>query len=444
MGLLRETLTTILPARKSAFGATVPVFQVGRAQFPNFQYETLVKEGYSKNEIVHACIEEWATDIAEPDVVAVRGGEVLAVHPAVDLLTHPNPWLSGSDFMSGIEMYLRLAGNAYIEKVRSRAGRPVELWLLRPDRVKVIPDAQRYIAGYEYRLGAETFTIPADDMVHFKIRHPLDDYYGMPPLMAAGARVDIDNFLRDVVKAFLMNTGIPSGILTLTQKMEDQEKELLRSRFTETYGGRNAGRIIVADDGAEASFTPMSMPLGARGLVVPELDEIDESRIAMVFRVPQSLVGTRLGMASSSYANRRTDREFFTEQQLVPEWVRLADSLSRALVPEFEGERPRLYRGTCLKFDLTTVRSLSAHQDALYKRTAQAVQAGLISLEEGRDALGYRHQIDPADTFLIPANIVPMSGRQVLMETQPQAPAGPSRNGNGTGSEADVEEAVPA
>ncbi len=423
MGLLTDTIRALVPSRKSAVGATVPFFQDGKAQLPNFQYETLVREGYTKNEIVFACIEEWATDIAEPDIIAVQGDETLDAHPALDLLSNPNPWLSFSALVSGIEMYLRIAGNAYIEKVRAGATNVVQLWLLRPDRVRIIPDRQKYIGGYEYRYGAETYVLPPEDVIHLKTRHPLDDFYGMPPLMAAAARTDIDNFMRDTVKSFLQNSGIPGGVLTLSQTLSTQEKELLRTRFRTDFGGRNAGNILLAENNASADWKPMAMPLGARGLVIPELDEIDEARIAMVYRVPLSLVGARLGMSSSSYGNRRSDREFFTEQQLVPEWGSLASSLTRGLMLEFRDAKTRI------KFDLDTVRALSTDRDALHKRVSQTFMSSLTSFEESRDALGYPRTVKPDDIFLVPSNMVPMKASD-LLAAEPAAPApAPSPNG---------------
>ena len=89
----------------------------GIAAFPNLRYDTYVREGYQKNELVFACVDEWCTDIAEAQIAAYKDGpdgqEKVEDNEAVALLNHPNPWLCGDDYLSGIEMYKRIAGNSF-------------------------------------------------------------------------------------------------------------------------------------------------------------------------------------------------------------------------------------------------------------------------------------------------------------------------------------------
>jgi len=417
MGVFERTLGRLVAQKASA--ATVTLTPHGTAAFPNLNYDTYVREGYMKNELVFACIEEWCTDIAEAQIQAYNdgddGADVVDNHDCVELLNHPNPWLSGDDYLGGIQMYKRIAGNSFTLKVRSQATKVVQLWLLRPDRVKVVPDRDKFISHYEYRIGAELFMLKPEDVIHHKTRHPFDDFYGMPPLMPASGRVDIDNFMRDMIKGTLENSGMPAGILQVADKLSEQEKGLLRSRFRNEFGGKSSGNITISDDSKEApKYTPMGMPLGTRGLVIPELDEIDETRIVMAFRVPQSVIGTRLSQTSGvSFAARESDRRFFTEQQLVPEWKSLASVFTdRLLLPDFGGAKR-------LEFDLGTVKSLSENQDALATRVASLVAAGIMSIEEGRDALGMPADPDAKHTFMIPFSVTPTPWAEVLEPPEP-------------------------
>jgi len=410
--MLKRTLGSFVAKQNAA--ALIQPWQAGRAQLPDQSFETIFREGYAKNEIVFACVEEWATDFAEAELRAYRntpnGPEVVENHPAVVLWNSPNPWLSGDDLAGGLQMYKRLAGNTYLLKVRSGSGRVVQIWLLRPDRVKVIPDADKYIAGYEYRNGSATALIPAADIIHLKTRHPLNDWYGMAPLMAASGRTDIDNFMRDIIKGFLRNSGVPAGILRIQGEVSEQEKMLFRSRFRLDFGGENAGNVMVVKGGKDGvEYTPLAMSLGARGLVIPELDEIDEARIAMVFRVPPSILNSRIGMNSSSYGNRKSDREEFTQRQLVPEWQSVASALTQSLLPEFGG-------ADFLAFDFTTVQALQQDMDALSTRVRAEVQCGIRSVEEGRRALSLLAKPSAGETFLIPNNFVPVPSDQLDAE----------------------------
>lgn len=422
--MLKQTIGLFTKTTNAA--AFVTPWMSGQAQFPDNSYETIFREGYGKNPIVFACIEEWATDFAEPELRAYRntpnGPEVVADHPAVALWNNPNPWLSGDDLAGGVQMYKRMAGNSYILKVRSGARKTVELWQPRPDRMRVIPDRTQYIRGYQYRNGAETIDIPAADVIHLKTRHPFNDFYGMPPLMAAAGRVDIDNFMGDIIKGFLRNSGVPAGIMRIQGAVSEQEKALFRSRFRLDFGGDSSGNVMVINGPKDAvDYQPLAMPLGARGLVIPELDEMSEARIAMVFRVPQSILNSRLGMSSSSYGNRKSDREEFTQRQLVPEWQSVASALTQSLLPEFGG-------ADFLAFDLSTVQALAQDMTALSERIVKEVTSGIRSREEGRKAIGLPPDADPDDTFYVPTTVTPTPVGVETPDQQPdQLPEGPDQ-----------------
>lgn len=420
--MLARTIGSLGKAQTRQAVALLSAVQAGQAAFADYSYEALYREGYSRNEIVFACIEEWATDFAEPKLQAynwtANGAELVPNHPAVAIWNNPNPWLSGDDLQAGLQMYKRLAGNAFMLKVRSGARKVVEYWLLRPDRVKVVPAREGGVSHYEYNGGSGPEPIPAADIIHLRTRHPFNDFYGMPPLMAAAGRVDIDNFMRDVVKGFLHNSGVPAGILRLRAQISEQDKELFRSRFRADFAGGNAGNVmVVTGDKDSASYEPLALPLGARGLVIPELDEIDEARIPMVFRVPPSILGSRLGMNSSSYGNRKSDREEFTQRQLVPEWQSVASALTQSLLPDFGG-------ADFLAFDLSTVAALQEDMKSVSDMVIAQVNAGLLSREEGRKRLGYPPKAEMGDTFMIASNYVPMSGAALQSGDLPQLPPG--------------------
>ena len=64
-------------------------------------------------------------------------------HPAQRLLDRVNPHWTGGDFWRATETYLNLWGVAYWSVERDDLGMPVELWPLRPDRVRLVPDEKR-------------------------------------------------------------------------------------------------------------------------------------------------------------------------------------------------------------------------------------------------------------------------------------------------------------
>lgn len=400
MGMFKNAFAS--PFRNVANAAPILIqsFQDGRAALPDSKYETFAREGYAKNELVYACIEELSTSAAEPSMQVRRRGEWRKEgEPVLDLLNRPNPFMDRFEFWATVIMHRSIAGNAYALKVRSGSGRPVELWLMRPDRVKVIPSKANYIARYEYDTGDGAVAIPVEDVIHFKTRNPIDQFYGMPPLMAAAARVDIDNYMRDFVKKYFQSAGVPAGLLNVKGNLEPGSKDEIKNRWRNDYGGPSGWHNLLIIDQNEASFTPMTSNLGAGGLVVPELDQVNEARIAMVFGVPLTIIGARLGVASSSYANKRSDRESFWDEHLAPLYKELQGRLNLSLRNDFPGIEE-------IAFDLSDVRALQEDMDKIHARLRSDLNAGGITIEEFRLATGRQPKAEEG-TYLIPSNLAP-------------------------------------
>lgn len=418
MGLIADSfasLGALLPERKIAVGATVPTWQQSTPQYQKESYFRYAREGYSSNEIVFACIEELATSAAEPRMKALNeSGEDIESHPILDLLDRPNPFLDRFQFWATVIMHLSISGNAYIEKVRAASGQVVELWLLRPDRMFVIPDERRYIGGYQYRIAEYQKDVSADDVIHLRYRNPLDDYYGLPPLAVAAPRVDNDNFMRSFTGSFFRNAGVPSGMLTFTGQSNETKRQLIQDRFRNSTGGPGGWHSLLVLDNTEATYTAMGLPLGERGLVLPELDEISETRIAMAFGVPQELIGARLSMRGQRSAAREA-RAGFWDETLIPLYQMLSEPLNTALVPEFSGVDR-------VEFDLSTVKALQEDEDAKSTRVLAQLTAGAISVQEARVDLGREADFEAGAILILPDNLSPLPVDQ-LAAPPPPAPA---------------------
>lgn len=378
---------------------SIQAWQHGQAQFPDLRYDTFAREGYQKSPIVYGCIEELATSAAEPRMQQRNGRTWNNEGVVVDLLRAPNRFMDGFELWATVIMHLSLAGNAYGLMIRSESGRVLELWLLRPDRVRVIPDSVKYISGYEYDVGSgRPVILPEEDVIHWRKRHPLDDFYGMPPLLAASGATDLDNFMRDFVKAFFMNAGVPGGLLNVEGELAAAARTEIKDGFKTAYGGPRGWHSLMIVENHKASFTPMTANLGASGLVVPELRDLTDSEICTVFGVPQSLVGTRISYMNGGYANKRAEEQHFWTGTLAPLYKELAGPLNLKLIPNF----PRIAE---VRFDLSDVRALQEDVDKVHARAVQALISGGITIEEFRDATG-AGDLPSAGTLLVPANLV--------------------------------------
>lgn len=446
MGLLANTIRALVPERKTSIAATVPTWEVGHQMTPPSDYTRNAREGYMLDEIVYDCVEFRATSAGEPPIAAYHRGsdEKLDSHPAVTLLNNPNPFMGRSRFWATLSMFMDIGGNAYVEKVRSGAGKVVELWPLRPDRMRVIPDARTFIGGYHYQLGDHAFMLPAEDVIHFKTRHPLDDYYGLPPLAVIAGRVDLDVWTRRFTEAFFRNAGVPAGLLNIQRTVNETESELIRRRFRDVYGGADGWHRLMVIGGGVATYEAMGLPLGADGLAMPELNQINETRICGVYGVAPSLIPTMSGLSSSSYANRVSDRQLFWESTMIPLFKDLDTALTMGLADEF----PDLDR---LEHDLSKVKALQEDVDKVHVRVRDDFKAGVATWTEARVAMGYDEEPEEPGMVLVAANMVPTWSDDMLTEPEPEpepvaalpgpngtvpAPAAPVANGQRNGSAA--------
>ncbi len=424
---------------------------------PN-DYPTYAR-AYQRNEIVFSCIEMLATSASEPHIVGrrfrrnapqirneirneerrllacglpqrevtarlIKNGFFLDLpnHPLIRLLDNPNPWMSRGQQWGTVVMDLSLAGNAYMLKSRWQGGplkgTVAELWRLRPDRVRIVPDPVNFIAGFEYGVGRDKIIFPPEDVIHFKTRNPLDDYYGMPPLMAVSGRVAIDEYMKGFLRTFFERGGTgPGAVLTVEQSLQQEAKDEIRKQHRRQFGQQGGYHELMVLDNAKTTYKEMGLDRGLRDALPQEIDAMQEARIPMVFGIPASILGTLVGMEASSYQNKRADREVFWKLTMTPLLSDLDDTLNRDLVPEFGMIDEVL-------FDLSDIEALQEEVDKLHDRARKDFESGGSTWEEYRAVIG----LDPEITegiLLVPRLSTPtpveLLGKVVLADAAEKA-----------------------
>ena len=99
------------------------------------------REGYARNAIAYRCVRLIAEAAAS---APMRVGPV--GHPLARLLMRPNPEQSGVELLEGLYGHLQVSGNGYLEAAAiDEETAPSELYVLRPDRISVIPGADGWL-----------------------------------------------------------------------------------------------------------------------------------------------------------------------------------------------------------------------------------------------------------------------------------------------------------
>lgn len=133
------------------------------------------REGYARNAVAYRCVRMIAEAAAS---APLQVGPVQ--HPLARLLARPNPEQTGVELMESFFGHLQVAGNAYLEAASVGGDAPNELYVLRPDRMSVVPGADGWPVGWEHRVGAAVRRFDRDPVtndapiLHLKLFHPSD------------------------------------------------------------------------------------------------------------------------------------------------------------------------------------------------------------------------------------------------------------------------------
>lgn len=370
---LARLLTT---GMKGGRGSTVSEFLVGRPTFPETGYRTHATHGFKRNATVYAGLMKKARGLGAAPVLWYRPGTNETVETqGTALLRRPNHLMSGRQLLVFTSLYLDLGGNAYWEKVRNGAGRVTELWPLRPDRVQVIPDRKDLIAAYQYDIGDERFIIPARDIVRFTTEDPLDDFYGFPTLGSALRALALDNEAVDFGKAVFENSALPGGIIKLSKEKDDIALARIKSQFVGKVRGDKRGEPVVFNPGMD--FTPVSFNL--EEVAFESVRAMSITEILGVLGVPPILVGAKVGLDRSTFANYAEARRSFHEDTIEP--------LQELVAAVLTGDADFTVKGLEAYFDNTNIAALS---DVRRERRTEAREnwmAGLMRLDETRAEL---------------------------------------------------------
>ena len=373
-------LPSLFERKQSKARALVALSTPGQPVWTPKNYAALARAGFERNVIAYRCIRLVAEAASAAPLRVIENGAVMADHPLLTLLAHPNAEQSGAALLESLYGYLQTAGNAYLEAAMLD-GEVRELYALRPDRMKAVVGASGWAEAWEYSVSGRKTLFRADaagfsPILQMKLFHPTNDHYGLSPLEAAATAVDFHNAALAWNKALLDNAARPSGALVYkgpdgAETLTAEQFERLKSELSDAYSGiANAGRPLVLDGGLDwrsMSLTPSDMDF-------VEAKNGAAREIALAFGVPPMLLGIP---GDNTYANYREANLAFWKQTVLPLVKKTAASLSTWLSPKFSGAR--------LECDTQRIEALAADRDAEWARVSAAT---FLSDAEKRRVLG--------------------------------------------------------
>lgn len=374
---------------------------------------------------VYGCCKCISEDIAGLDILIRRklagGGWVTApTHPLNTLLARPNPWQTRFQFWSYVLTSYCLRGNAFVVIQRDRAGNPVELVPISPDRVtiRISPDTGfLWYRVNSLRVGYGVL-IPPEDMLHMR-NMSVDGYLGLSPIACAQDVVGLALAAQQHGAVLFRQGGQISGVLKHPGRLSKEATDNIAESWRDTHAGvQNAHKIAVLEEGM--SFEKIAITNeDAQFLQTRQFQVID---ICRIYRVPPHKVGD---YGRATFTNVEQQQLQYKDDCLTPHTDQLSGLMRDQLL--FDDERD--------DYDICFDYTKMLQGDQLQR--FQAYQVGLLNGFLNRNEVRAREGLNPipgGDEYRVPLN----TGNPLHPETLGQRiPASGTEGGGGEGGESD-------
>jgi HK97 family phage portal protein len=390
--ITHNTLRDIARKDSRGFGV-VGAGSAGIPKYTDYNIAGLTNEGFRKNVVVSACIQMIATSAPEAPLKVYRetnDGEVEDPnHWLSRLMQKPNDAHSDFELWEWSHTYMQTGGTLYLELIREGNrpdGEVIEMYPLRPDRMRVIPGVDEYISAYEYQIEGQVITYESWEILRIAFPDPLDEFHGLSPLKRLARELDIDNEATDFTATFFENAAVPYGLLTSEQNVGEPEADRIRWRWQTWF--RGAKRFMVAVLGKGMKYERMG--LSFQEMEFESLRSYTETRLCAAFGVDPLLVSTWVGIKhNNTKASYEEAREHLWKETIVPVLKRLQSKISSELLED----------GYVARFDTSEVQALQEDENEKHKRVREDYKFGLITLNEARAQMGH-DTVDGGDDLI--------------------------------------------
>ncbi len=227
--------------------------------------------------------------------------KILANSPVGNLLNlSSNPEMNAFRWRLVMTQQAILHGNAYAEIERDTIGRPIALWPLRSDAMRL---GRRDDGSLYYQYTANLYGGPSEpvvldpyDVFHLPNFHTKDGLVGQGVVSYGREVLGINIAADNMAGGLFRNSGIPSGMLSHPGTLSDEAYKRLKESWAEQQGGRKQGGTSILEEGV--TYSPVNMP--------PEALQFLQSRQFGVLEIARflGLPPTKLfDVVAAKYAN---------------------------------------------------------------------------------------------------------------------------------------------
>ncbi len=326
-------------------------------------------------------------------------------HPFLDVWNMPNPFYTGRFFRETVQQHLDLTGEGFIILYRM-AGRIMEMWPVRPDRMHPVTHPTKYLTGWIYQgVDGEKVPINLEDVIHIKYPNPSNPFRGLGAVGSVINDIRAAQYAAKWNENFFINGARPGGIIKVDYRMGDKEWKTFVNRWRQQHQGvANAHRVAVLEN-AEWVDTNFSM----EDMQFVELRNLPRELIREAFAFPKPMLGT---VDDVNRANAQAGKEIMAENQATPRLDRWKDVVNVFLLPQFAG-------GKTLELDYDNPVPANAEDDDRRLTTQAAAYDKFIKAGMAPDDAALLAGLPEVEWVGLPSPAMPAQGEPTEEGEQP-------------------------
>lgn len=212
------------------------------------------------------------------------------VHAAITVWNKPNNFYSGQELVESGQQHVDLTGEGWLVVGRHPQfpALPLELWVVRPDRISPVKSPTDFLTGYIYKgPNGELIPLPKSDVLMIRMPNPLDPYRGLGPVQSVMTALDSDRYSAEWNRNFFLNSAEPGGIIEVPETLGDNEFKRMVTRWRQQHQGVAQAHRIGILENAKWVDRRFSM----RDMQFTELRGVTKSEIREAFRIPKFALG---------------------------------------------------------------------------------------------------------------------------------------------------------
>lgn len=251
-------------------------------------------------------------------------------HPMLDLLKKVNPFRNGFDYMEETSLFQDCTGNCYwyVEKSENDllTGTPSALWILPSNYVSIVPDKEKFVAGYIYGVYGRKLFFEEADIIHFRRVNLRDQFYGMGRIEGAYTETLTCEALTNFEFSQADNRGIQDLLFKYNKGTLDknQRRDLMAEFRNTLFRQKKEPTPLIADE----NFSVEKISWSPRELLALSQREWTKETIVNAF-------GQTLGLYSRDAARANIEGALYKwmKFEIDPSLTRFSQKLNEKLVP---------------------------------------------------------------------------------------------------------------